>query len=345
VSDDPNIVVENELLRRGFTSIPNYIFGLPISSNAKLIYMALLSYAWTNSSCYPGLAKLCTDVSLSDKPVTKAIEELSSASLLEVKRRGQGKTNLYIIKDFNLTPVGQNGHKSRIGETPNQESEKLRIKNRTVSDSKIGGSPTLKSEKRRIPNKIEKDTEEETTEETHAHTSERANSGVSVGSKFTLEECRRYAAHLHATGQGITNPGGYATTIYRSGEADPLIKSFLHPPTPDLASVESSECPDCHGTGFWYPQGIERGVSKCKHERLQMQSQKSEGELPNHKLAPDKIAEHATMIAELLDSGYTLDQAKAQFSSGFSLGDWQAICDMATAQTNGSDSSSQGKSA
>jgi hypothetical protein len=345
VSDDPNIVVENELLRRGFTSIPNYIFGLPISSNAKLIYMALLSYAWTNSSCYPGLAKLCTDVSLSDKPVTKAIEELSNASLLEVKRRGQGKTNLYIIKDFNLTPVGQNDHRSRIGETPNQESEKLRIKNRTVSDSKNGVSPALKSEKRRIPNRIEKDTEEETAEETHAHKSERANGGVSVGSKFTLEECRRYAAHLHATGQGITNPGGYATTIYRSGEADPLIKSFLHPPTPDQASVEPSECSDCHGTGFWYPQGVERGVSKCKHERLQNQSQKSEGELPNRKLAPGEIAEHATMIAELLDSGYTLDQAKAQFSSGFSLGDWQAICEMATTQMNRTDSSSQGKSA
>ena len=229
----------------------------------------------------------------------------------------------------------------------NQESEKLRIKNRTVSDSKTGGSPALKSEKLRIPSKrIEKDTEEETTEETHSHKSERANGGVSVGSKFTLEECGRYAAHLHATGQGITNPGGYATTIYRSGEADPLIKSFLHPPTPDLVSVESSECPDCHGTGFWYPQGIERGVSKCKHEHLQIQSQKTEGELPNRKLAPDKIAEHATMIAELLDSGYTLDQARAQFSSGFSLGDWQAICDMATSQMNkGSESSSQRKSA
>jgi hypothetical protein len=307
VSDDPNIVVENELLRRGFTSIPNYIFGLPISSNAKLIYMALLSYAWTNSSCYPGLAKLCTDVSLSDKPVTKAIEELSNASLLEVKRRGQGKTNLYIIKDFNFTPVSQNSHRSRIGVSPNQESAFLRIKNRMTSDSKNGNSPTLNSEKRRISNRIEKDTEEETTEETHAHKSERANGGVSVGSKFTLEECRRYAAHLHATGQGITNPGGYATTIYRSGEADPLIKSFLHPPTPDQPSVEPNECPDCHGTGFWYPQGIERGVSKCKHERLQIQSQKTEGESPNRKLAPDEIAEHATMIAELLDSGYTLD--------------------------------------
>ena len=127
MSDDANIVVENELLRRGFTSIPNYIFGLPISSNAKLIYMALLSYAWTNRACYPGLAKLCTDVSLSDKPVTKAIEELSNASLLEVKRRGQGKTNLYILKDFVFSQEGSNGSESRIGLPPVQETALLRL--------------------------------------------------------------------------------------------------------------------------------------------------------------------------------------------------------------------------
>ena len=155
---------------------------------------------------------------------------------------------------------------------------------------------------------------------------------MGVGSKFTLEECRKYATHLHATGQGITNPGGYATTIYRSGEADPLIESFFRPPAPDSASVDPSGCTDCHGTGFWYPQGVGRGVSKCRHERLQGWSQKSEGDLPNRKLAPDEVAEHATMISELLDSGYTIDQAKAQFSSGFSLDDWQTICDTAIAQ-------------
>jgi hypothetical protein len=329
VSDDPNIIVENELLRRGFTSIPNYIFGLPISSNAKLIYMALLSYAWTNQSCYPGLAKLCNDVSLSDKPVTKAIEELSNASLLEVKRRGQGKTNLYILKDFTFSQNRPHGSESRIGESPNQESEILRIKNRASSESKNGVSPALKSEKLRIPNKrIEKDTEEEIPEETHSHKNERAKGGVGVGSKFTLEECRRYAAHLHATGQGITNPGGYATTIYRSGETDELIELFLKPPVePDPS--DSSNCPDCQGTGFWYPKGIERGVAKCKHKRLQNDSRNSEVEPAELKLAPEKITEQATLIAELLESGYTLDQAEAQFASGLHPDDWGMIREQA----------------
>jgi DNA-binding Lrp family transcriptional regulator len=35
-----------------------------------------------------------------------------------------------------------------------------------------------------------------------------------------------------------------------------------------LASPDFKTCPDCNGTGFWYPEGIERGVAKCKHERM-----------------------------------------------------------------------------
>lgn len=84
-------------------------------------------------------------------------------------------------------------------------------------------------------------------------------------SKFSLEECRRYSEHLHKSGQGITNPGGYATMIYRSGEADALIEKFLQPG----ATADMTKCPDCRGTGFTYPEGLERGiVAKCKHGRL-----------------------------------------------------------------------------
>jgi hypothetical protein len=88
-----------------------------------------------------------------------------------------------------------------------------------------------------------------------------------VRSRFTIEECRRYADHLRSTGQGITNPGGYATTIHRTGEADELIQVFLNPAAPAL-TVDASSCPDCKGSGFYYPNGPAGGVAKCKHERL-----------------------------------------------------------------------------
>jgi hypothetical protein len=48
-----------------------------------------------------------------------------------------------------------------------------------------------------------------------------------VLSKFSSEECRRYADHLHKTGQGITNPGGFAVKIRRTGECDAQIAAFL----------------------------------------------------------------------------------------------------------------------
>jgi DNA-binding Lrp family transcriptional regulator len=86
-----------------------------------------------------------------------------------------------------------------------------------------------------------------------------------VGSRFNLEECRRYADHLQATGQGIKNPGGYATTICRTGEADELIAAFLTP----AQKPSIDQCPDCRGRGFYYPEHLGgETVEKCKHLRL-----------------------------------------------------------------------------
>lgn len=321
MNEDKNIVVENELLRKGFTSVPNYIFGLPISSNAKLIYMALLSYAWTNNSCYPGLAKLCKDVSLSDKPVTKGIEELCRASLLEVKRRGLGKTNLYVIKEFTPSPSGQNGSESRIGVCPNPESEILRIRTRQNSDSGFGHTPKAKTEKRRIPKKkIEKDAVEKDTDEDTPTQNGRGARGVGVGSKFSLEECLRYAEHLHKTGQGITNPGGFAMSVYRSGIADPLIEEFLRP-AKEKKPADISLCPDCKGSGVYYPGGIEKGIAKCKHARLGQVGESHEV----RRLAPEEIEEYASLISELLGSGYTLEQAERQFGSRMHSEDWRVV--------------------
>jgi hypothetical protein len=106
---------------------------------------------------------------------------------------------------------------------------------------------------------------EKTHKNTH-NTEEAPAAGVRVGSRFTIEECRRYAKHLQSTGQGIKNPGGYATTIKRTGEADELIAAFLVPVEPS-PTVDVSQCPDCGGSGF-KPSVTGAGVAKCKHERL-----------------------------------------------------------------------------
>lgn len=34
------------------------------------------------------------------------------------------------------------------------------------------------------------------------------------------------------------------------------------------APPDTKSCPDCQGSGFYYPEGVEKGVAKCKHERM-----------------------------------------------------------------------------
>lgn len=40
----------------------------------------------------------------------------------------------------------------------------------------------------------------------------------------------------------------------------------------DLKEIDKKDdavaCPDCYGTNWWYPQGTEKGVKRCLHERL-----------------------------------------------------------------------------
>jgi hypothetical protein len=34
------------------------------------------------------------------------------------------------------------------------------------------------------------------------------------------------------------------------------------------SKMDAAQCPDCFGTGMWYPEGFEKGVAKCQHKRL-----------------------------------------------------------------------------
>jgi hypothetical protein len=41
-------------------------------------------------------------------------------------------------------------------------------------------------------------------------------------------------------------------------------------------TVDATKCPDCAGSGWHYPEGMERGVKKCKHEKLNMSQESDE---------------------------------------------------------------------
>lgn len=82
----------------GFTQLPNFILRKPdISVGAKTVYALFLSYAWHNDLCFPGQDTLAKAIGMSVGSVNGFIKELEACGLIEITRRGQGKTNLYTI--------------------------------------------------------------------------------------------------------------------------------------------------------------------------------------------------------------------------------------------------------
>jgi len=86
------------IARHGFTQIPNFILrDANLSIGAKTIYSLLLSYAWNNDLCFPGQDRLAKDVGMGIASVNRFIKELEECELIEIERRGQGKTNFYTV--------------------------------------------------------------------------------------------------------------------------------------------------------------------------------------------------------------------------------------------------------
>jgi hypothetical protein len=212
-----------------------------------------LSRGWKSDECEVGLGTLAKHCVMSRSQVQRSISRLIEKGLIEnlgSTKKGGKEGNRYRVLSCPPTipsqtiPLETIVQKSILGKTIVSKDE-TSVGENTVVNQGIVTDGTNKNNNKDLLN-------------TYTQTD------VGARSKFSLEECKRYAEHLQKTGQGISNPGGYATTIFRSGEADAQIEAFLNPPAP----FEAGNCPDCGGSGYYYPEGLEKGVKLCKHEKL-----------------------------------------------------------------------------
>lgn len=231
------------------------ILELQLNPYEQSVFQRLyrLSRGWKSDECEVGLGTLAKHCVMSRSQVQRSIAKLIEKGLIEnlgSTKKGGKEGNRYRVLPASTASFRQTIPRETIVEedTPDEtivSQDETSIGENTVVNQGIVTGGSNKNNNKDLLN-------------THTQT------GVGVASKFSLEECKRFAEHLQKTGQGITNPGGYATTIFRSGEADTQIEAFLNPPV----SVESSGCPDCGGSGYYYPEGVEKGVKICKHEKL-----------------------------------------------------------------------------
>jgi hypothetical protein len=217
---------------------------LDIYGQSLLLRLYRLSRGFNSDTCNVSVGKLATACNFSIRKVQMGLGALEMRGLI------QRLTEDHKNRDFNLR-----GITFRILISDPSPARRTPPAQHAPDAQHTPGAPNA-------PNK-------ESTQKENTQTQE-PSAGVRVGSKFSIEECRRYAEYLRSTGQGINNPGGYATTVHRTGEADELIERFLNPSTSVL--MDTSQCPNCKGSGFYYPNGPTGGVAKCKHEKLTAES-------------------------------------------------------------------------
>lgn len=216
-----------------------------------------LSRGWRSEECEVGLGALAKQCVMSRSQVQRSVAKLIEKGLVECL--GTSKKGCQDGNRYRVLP----GVKSISRQTiPNETIPSETI----VSGTIVHEGQTIVPQntvvyQTIVPQGTNKNTNKELKNNTHTEHS------VGVGSKFSLEECRRFAEHLQKTGQGINNPGGYATAIFRSGEVDAQIEAFLSPPA-SSATLKADNCPDCSGSGYYYPEGVEKGVKICKHDKL-----------------------------------------------------------------------------
>ncbi len=211
-----------------------------LSPDEQAVYLQLyrLSWGWGKDTCFISNPRLSERSNVPETTLRRVVKKLVAKKLAEILDRKFGSQR-------------EQGIVYRVSKLD--------------SPTTVDSPATMDRLSTVAPNKTH--TQKEPTQ-----TQEPLAASVRVGSKFSIEECRKYAKHLQATGQGITNPGGYATIIHRTGDVDELIEGFLSPTLPPPTPIDSSQCPDCNGTGYWYPKGKEQGVARCKHEKLTISS-------------------------------------------------------------------------
>lgn len=128
MDDERHVIVEDPTLAQGFTQIPNGVLRRSnLQPGAKLTYMVLLSYAWQKDHAYPGQDRLAQDMGVSERSVITYLKQLQSSGLITIKRRGLGKTNLYILHRISES-------ENIADQTGGEKSASQEVKNETAPE-------------------------------------------------------------------------------------------------------------------------------------------------------------------------------------------------------------------
>lgn len=195
------VIVEDELLREGFTQLPNVVLRMRgLSPGAKLVYAALLSYAWQTGSCFPGQSKIAEDLDISERSVRKYIRELKEQGLVQVIRRGFGRTNIYFLPRLPLTDGPPPSPTKPPPLRDNSNPGSIPVVNGKICRSRTENSAAL--ERQNLP--LEEYTQQQYSQEEYTEKQQQGQSGI-------VRPPARYSAELETTENPKKQEASFAT--------------------------------------------------------------------------------------------------------------------------------------
>lgn len=260
--------------------------GTPISRGEKFLLFILADYHNDEQrAAWPSAAALARDALMTLRHVRNLLASLKSKGIICTSQRhsaeGDFDTNLYHFhaldcgddheggsEIISLPPLGRAGGSEPRFTTGGEAQFTTVVK---PTSPPVVKKPTshIKDEPQGVA------ATEPQSQPPHTHAvppllalaGAEAGEGVCAKSRYTFEQRLAYARNR----QQIQNPEGFAASRRAAeGEFDEAIGAWLaelaHPGA--ARQRDTSACPDCHGSGWWYPQGVAKGAARCKHLRL-----------------------------------------------------------------------------
>ncbi len=231
--------------------ISGKVWDMDLPSGDKIVLLALADHADHNGkNAFPGNGLLAYKTGLSVRQVQRILEDLESRAIIKKAGGGvgRGKKASYEFNLEKMTPRPLFEHAKGDTTSTIKDIEKVTprpvnvkqkgdigdIEKVTLATVK-GDMPRARAEERARMNRPEPSLEPSAATArarsfaaaAEKNSEEKNGNGMGAKSHFTKEVCLEYSEFLARSQNRIRNPGGFAVSIYSSGEADREIQAWI----------------------------------------------------------------------------------------------------------------------
>lgn len=200
---EKTLIILNKTFQHGFGVAPWIIMRNPkIPHYLKPLYINLLSYAWYEAECFPGQERLAEELGVNTRTTKRHLRELKDIGLLDWKRRGLNKTNVYYLLDIphDLMPVN---FEAEV--TPVSPLEVTPVSHPTIEIDEELTTTYERSDKkdRKKPQPLAKKTNLEVYKQTKEENQVKKNTGMWNKKAYPEPKKRKTSEDYRADGRGI----------------------------------------------------------------------------------------------------------------------------------------------